>query len=142
MTSAFHRRFWGRMTFALHPQCGRPMTDFAAFRRTSSTPHRGRVSANAGGSRHAQGGDVLVVRVEIVASVAFVSGSVPACAPVAETQETVETEAFDNPRPGVRSPYKSARNVRNREIGSGLLRVSRGFDFVSNDRAGVLQRLR
>ena len=53
----------------------------------------------------------------------------------AETQETIETEARDNPRPGVREPYKATRDGQSREIGTGLLRVSSRLDFESPDRS-------
>jgi len=63
-----------------------------------------------------------------------------ACAIGAETQETIETEACDNPRPDVGQAYKPTHDDQSPEIGSELLRVSCGFDFVSTDHAGVLQR--
>jgi len=44
--------------------------------------------------------------------------------PGAETQETIETEARDNPRPGGLQPYKPTRDGQSREMGSDLLRVS------------------
>jgi hypothetical protein len=46
------------------------------------------------------------------------------CAAGAETQETIETEACDNPRPGVRQAYKPQHDDQSPDAGSELLRVS------------------
>lgn len=57
-----------------------------------------------------------------------------------ETEETVETEACDNPRSGVHQTYKATRDGQGREIGDGLHGGPSAWTSYQANHAGVLQR--
>src|SRR5665647_792873 len=91
--------------------------------------------------RHTQGGDSRRTGWRSVSSVAFVARlPSPGGAIGTETQETVETEAGDNPRPGVHQTYKSTRDGQGREIGDGLPGGSSGWTSYQVKHGGVLRR--
>jgi len=132
----------GPIAIARTSQRGHQMDDFAAVRRTGSRADSGATSTLAGGCRHAQGGDPRRTRVEI-GLLGRLRRWAPTrtCAAGSETQETIETEARDNPRPGVRQAYKPTNGGQSQEMGSGLQRVSKASTSYQPIAPGVLQEL-